>query len=79
VTWSGVLARNSSLFLYTSRYLHLTKNFELELKKGFFEGVKKRYFNINIEKKSLFSKTINARVMIEVSLERGTIGNKTIL
>ena len=31
-----------------------------------------------IERKSLFSKTINARIMIEVSLERTTMSNENI-
>ena len=73
-----MLARNSSLFLYAARYLHLTENFDLELKKWFFEGVKKRYFNINMEKKSLFSKTINAWGIVLVALEWGTMGNENI-
>ena len=44
-----------------------------------FEGVQKRYFNINIEKKSLFSKITKAWDIVLVPLKRAAVGNKNVL
>jgi hypothetical protein len=56
----------------------LEEKFRVRTQKVIFEGVKKRYFNINIEKKSLFSKTTKAWDIVLVPLKRVAVGNKNV-
>ena len=57
-------------------YVRVVREFRARAQKVNFWGAQKALL---IERKSLFSKTINARIMIEVSLEIGTNGNENVL
>ena len=74
--WLGQGCRPGILvYFYAQFRARVVRTFRARAQKVNFWGGQKPLF---IERKSLFSKTINARIMIEVSLEWGTMGNKNI-
>ena len=63
------------VYFYVQLGARVVRTFRARAQKVNFWGGQKPLF---IERRSLFSKTINARIMIEVSLERATMSNENV-